>query len=35
VGRYLGEYLLERSRQYGDNIALDLKENGCKGVKQL
>jgi hypothetical protein len=35
VGRYLGKYSFERSRRYEDNITLDVRENGCEGVKQL
>jgi len=35
VRRYHGKYSLERSRQYEENLTLDLRENGCGGVKRL
>jgi len=34
VRRHHGKYSLERSRQYEENFTLDLRENGCGGVKQ-
>ena len=30
-----GKHSLEGSRQYEENFTLDLRENGCGGVKQL
>jgi len=34
VRRHHGKYSLERLRQYEENFTLDLRENGCGGVKK-